>query len=92
MSLTITAPTHHDIINVGQQYEALPLKSSGREGPTPWEYPHGKGNVTVKCVSEEGESTEYGIRSYDAVWYRHEGSSDVVALTPEYFLESFSRI
>ena len=92
MSLTITAPAHHDLIEVGQEYEALPLKSSGREGPIPWEYPHGKGNVTVECVSEEGEPTDFGIRSFEAVWFRSEDSDRVRPLTPEYFLESFSRI
>jgi len=91
MSLAVATPTAHALISVGQQFKALSRKTTSPEG-IEWDYPYGKGAVTTLCVSEAGEPTEFGVRSFEAVWYRFVGSDDVRALHPHYFLQSFTRI
>lgn len=91
MSLASVNPSIHPAIEVGQQFEACPRKVHSPEG-IEWDYPHGKGIVTVEAVTEAGESTEFGTRSEEAVWYRFEDSDKVQDLEPHYFLLSFSRI
>jgi hypothetical protein len=83
--------TEQPLITVGQDYEAIARRMTSPQG-IGWEYPYGYGNITVLGISEAGEPTEYGIRSYDAVWYSFEGSTEVEAISPEYFLQSFRSI
>jgi len=91
MSVASTTPTRHALIDVGQRYRALPRKLNSPEG-IEWDYPYGEGIITVECVSEAGEPTEFGDRAWEAVWYRFEGSDEIKDHNLAHFLLSFSRI
>jgi len=89
MSVASTTSTHHPLIDVGQQFKALPQSTRSPEG-VDWDYPHGEGIITVECVSQGGEPTEFGERPWEAVWFRFEGSDEVQALSPHYFLLAYT--
>ena len=91
MSSVSTTPTHHALIDVGQRFVSL-VRNVSSPGGIEWDYPYGEGIVIVEGISEAGESTEFGVRSWEAVWYRFEDSDKVQALSPQHFLLSFSRI